>query len=106
MTSKKVIIVDHSKADCFIHKILLRNVGITDLVIFDYADDALDYLQTHDHQADFIFLDPFLPIEDGYSLIDKLGALGLRNKKTEIIIFSASLDPKTKKMQNKDKLNL
>jgi len=76
-TLKKVVLIDDDQVNNFVCESIIRNEKFADEVIsFEWAEDALKYLQEESdkgkaHFPDLIFLDINMPGMDGWSFIEE-----------------------------------
>ncbi|WP_161890897.1 response regulator [Pontibacter russatus] len=76
-TLKKVVLVDDDTVNNFVCESIIRNEKFSDEVIsFEWAEDALKYLQEQaqkgeEYFPDLIFLDINMPGMDGWSFIEE-----------------------------------
>ena len=95
---KKIMIIDDNEIDNYIVKTLLRNNNIADEVIaFDSAVAAIEYLQFNQNNVDelpqIIFLDLYMPIMDGFQFIEMLDNIDSSAvKDCKLCVLSSSID--------------
>lgn len=93
---KRILIIDNDKQLNRINEKVLHAAGIVkDLKILSNGKDALDYLTASvaggDPLPEIIILDLYMPVMDGFQLIDELKRLGFPEKyNAEIVVFTYS----------------
>ena len=93
---ESVLLIDNSELDNFINHKILEVHRVTNIVSFKSADTALTFLLKTNIKFQFIIVDLYLPIMDGFQFIDKFNELGLHKTQGEICLLSASICPKHK----------
>ncbi|MCJ8166715.1 response regulator [Pontibacter sp. E15-1] len=74
---KKVILIDDDQVNNFVCESIIRNEGFAqEIISFEWAEDALNYLQQESskgqaHFPDLIFLDINMPGMNGWTFIDE-----------------------------------
>ena len=95
---KKIMIIDDNEIDNYIVKTLLKNNNIADeVIVFDSAVAAIEYLQFNQHNVNelpqIIFLDLYMPIMNGFQFIemlDKIDSSAVQASK--LCVLSSSID--------------
>ena len=88
---QKVLLIDDSEPDNYIHKIKLEKAQITDEIIVMYGGtDALEYLTQKDNKGNFpnpelVFLDINMPGMSGWEFLEEYHKLDIPNKDNIII---------------------
>lgn len=77
---KKILLIDDSFADNYLHTIVLEDVGVTDQIVTCYtAMEALEYLSKKDGddypKPELIFLDINMPAMNGWEFLDEYDKL-------------------------------
>ena len=94
-----VMLIDDSDDDNMIHEIAIRKAGFAkSVVVYQYAEDALDFLATIDREAiDIIFVDINMPRMNGFEFLDLYAELPPeRQARCLLFMVSTSLNPKNK----------
>lgn len=94
---ESVLLIDNSELDNFINHKILEAHGVTNIVAFKSADTALDFLLKTNIKFQFIIVDLYFPMMDGFQFIDKFNELELYKTQGEICLLSASINPTHKK---------
>jgi len=90
---ESILLIDNGDIDNFINHKILESYGVTTILSFKNANTALSFLTETNIKFQFIIVDLYLPIMDGFQFIDKFNELGLHTKQGEICLLSASIDP-------------
>lgn len=99
-TLERVLLIDDDPNTNFYNKILLsQEKSIGEILVFEMAQDALEYLQKGDNPVDLIFLDVNMPMMDGWQFLEHYQQLEEKRKAKVIVVMltsSASLQDKEK----------
>jgi len=85
------MLIDDNEATNFHHQIIIEDADCcNELVIFEYAEEALEYLEDDNKTAPtVIFLDINMPRMDGWEFLERYKKLG-EDRKSQILIFMLS----------------
>ena len=90
----RIFLIDDNEMDNVFHEVILRRSGFTgELLVFEDAQQALDYLQADEtHAPTLIFLDLNMPRMDGFKFASKAEVLLQRalSATTTIVMLSSS----------------
>ena len=89
-----VMLVDDSKVDNFINsKILEMSEKAENILVFDDAAVALEFLRKEQNLPDVIFLDIYMPSMNGFDFLEEFNTLSESIKeKTKIILLSSAFE--------------
>ena len=90
---KSVILIDDNEIDNFINRKILENYGVTNILTFTSANDALSYLKQSAGSPELILLDLYMPVMNGFEFIDEFKKLEIEKQPIDICILSASINP-------------
>jgi len=91
-----ILLIDSNEIDNFINQKILENSGATNVLIFNQAISALQYLQQATDAPQLILLDIHLPVVDGFEFLDRFSQLEIAKLPIDIFILSASISPEDK----------
>lgn len=86
-TIKSALLIDNNDFDNFINLKLLRDNGVTNVILFNEADNALTYLKATQVVYQLILIDICLP--NAYRFVDNFDELGLRKTQGELILLTS-----------------
>ena len=90
----RIFLIDDNEMDNVFHEVILRRSGFTgEVLVFEDAQQALDYLQADEtHAPTLIFLDLNMPRMDGFKFASKAEVLLQRalSATTAIVMLSSS----------------
>lgn len=90
----RIFLIDDNEMDNVFHEVILRRSGFTgEVLVFEDAQQALDYLQADEtHAPTLIFLDLNMPRMDGFEFAGKAEVLLQRalSATTTIVMLSSS----------------
>lgn len=93
---KNVLLIDDERIDQMMYRRVMDRSGLVGNVIsFQYADEALDYLKRTDRERiDVIFLDINMPRMNGFEFLQRATEdLGAGFATAVVIMLTTSLDP-------------
>jgi CheY-like chemotaxis protein len=99
MATKKILLIDDSEIDNFIHQTLLKKTHVPlDIQIETSAVEALQYLKGLGEQEalfpDILFLDIRMPLMDGFEFMEEFRNLPkVCRDKCKVYMLSSSIDP-------------
>lgn len=105
---KRILLIDDSPADNFIHKRRIKSANVAeDIVVKENGQDALDYLNTvledDSYPApELIFLDINMPVMNGWEFLEEYEKL-LEERKARIVLtmLTTSNSPKDRERAEK-----
>ena len=89
-----VLLIDDSEIDVLVNRRLMELTSFSETIIITHsAEEALNFLRSEcgssDHAPDWIFLDMYLPLMNGYDFIEEFKTLpSFILEKTKIIMLS------------------
>lgn len=90
---KSAILIDDCIINNFLNGKILEMYGVTNLISFNNANNALDYLKETNYRYQLILVDIYMPLIDGFEFIDKFYNLKLNKKQGKLFILSSTMDP-------------
>ncbi|MGB7323567.1 MAG: response regulator [Rubripirellula sp.] len=94
-TIRRLVLIDDDSTDNFLHSRLLRRSGIVEnLVVFEEAEAALEYICASTEPVDMICLDINMPRMNGFEFLDAFeSSWDPRLDKPIVVILSTSVGP-------------
>lgn len=95
----RIVLVDDNEMDNIFHEVILRRAGFTgEILVFEMAQQALDYfLAEHSSAPTLIFLDINMPAMDGFEFAREAESLLRRIPSVTIVMLSSSSDDRDMK---------
>lgn len=92
---KQVMLIDDDEVDNLYHKRILTKSGrVENIVVFDYAQNALEYLRDNNGETSVIFLDINMPRMNGFEFLQSYAELPPQCKATAVVtMLTTSADP-------------
>jgi CheY-like chemotaxis protein len=96
----RFILIDDNEADNVFHEIMIRRAGFTgELLVFEDAAEALDFLQKDPLSAPTcIFLDINMPLMDGFEFARKATPLLTEKPTVRLMMLTSSDAPQDRKI--------
>lgn len=91
MYQTKIVLVDSSEIDLFIHETLLKKAGYNHIVSFTNPDVALAYLSDC-NTPHYVATDINFPLASGFEFIDNVIKLNNDHFQHKLIVITASLN--------------
>lgn len=88
-----VLVIDDNEIDNFIHSKILENCGVKNILAFESAINALEYLSQTTDIPQLILVDINFPLMDGFEFLDKFKKLEIAQYPIDIFILSGSCNP-------------
>ena len=93
---KTIMTIDDSEVDLHLYKrVIKRSELIENLIVFQFAEDALSYLKSDDRdEVDAILLDINMPRMNGFEFLERLtNDITLDKCPSVVVMLTTSLDP-------------
>lgn len=95
---KRILLIDDDDATNFLNKVIISKTNVTEEIIpFQKAVNALEYIQKSDNVPEIIFLDINMPLMDGWEFMKVYEKLPENKKGSIIIMLTSSINPDDKK---------
>ncbi|OFY85898.1 MAG: hypothetical protein A3F72_08170 [Bacteroidetes bacterium RIFCSPLOWO2_12_FULL_35_15] len=88
---ESAIVIDDNDINNFITQMMLASYGVTTIITFECAVNALTYLKKTEIKYQLILIDIYMPTIDGFEFIEMFYELKLNKHHGEICLLSASL---------------
>ena len=94
MNKPSILIIDDNDIDNMVAKYLIEKIEKADnLTIKGTVSQAIKYLEKLDEKPEYIILDIYLPLYDGFFFMDELRKhKDLELDKTKLVILSSNID--------------
>jgi CheY-like chemotaxis protein len=89
----RVLLLDDSDIDNFIHGKKFHNYGSYQCRVFKSPYEALEHLRHTYIRYDYLVLDIYMSPMDGFTFFEHFKRLGLDSKHGMVIILTASINP-------------
>lgn len=92
---RRVLLIDDDGTDNFLHSRVLNKSGrVEEIVAFEHAEQALEYLRGEQHPVDLIFLDINMPRMNGFDFLAAFEPLIQElSLPTSVVLLSTSINP-------------
>lgn len=90
---KSAILIDDSDIDNFVNTKILENFGATNITVFNNVNKALLFLKKTKIKFQYILVDIYFPLTDGFEFVDIFYELGLDKQQGELRFLSSSINP-------------
>lgn len=90
---KSILLVDDNYIDIFVNQQLLKNAGATEIVSFNSPHKAINHLSETKTIYQYILVDIYLPLMDGFAFVSKLKEIQGENFNNNIYFLSCSINP-------------
>jgi len=93
-TFTSVLLLDDNEDDNFIHERYIRRVEwAEEIIVFEEAELALDYLKNTTEMPQIIFIDVNMPVMNGFQFLDKASEAGVPLSRAQVVMVTSSLHP-------------
>ncbi|MDF2448197.1 MAG: response regulator receiver protein CheY-like [Bacteroidota bacterium] len=91
-----VLLLDDNDVDNYIHTKLFERYDDFRCNMFRSAKEALDHLKETHTRYDYLLVDIYMPVMDGFTFVSEFKKCGLQQKHGEVCILTCSLSPADK----------
>lgn len=95
-TLQRLLLIDDNEADNLFHQIIMEEESgfQGEILAFNYAHDALDYLRSNQNAADLILLDINMPRMNGFEFLESYTKFDWDEAEPPVVIMlTTSLNP-------------
>ena len=88
---ERIILIDDDDVSNFYNKIILEQNDVAkEIIFYENAKDALEFIKTTNTKVDLILLDLNMPMMNGWEFLEKFKKLDSKKQKSIVIVILTS----------------